>query len=261
VCSMAKRPFYVSISGKGGAGKTTLAALLLKVLLESSHDDDILVVDADPATNLPQVLGLAISKTIGDVSEEFRKGFYRLDNIGFEKTALLEYYIMRDCIVEAEGFDFIAMGRGEGEGCYCYVNAVLSGILGKLVQHYSVVLMDMEAGLEHLNRRLDRHVNTFIIVVDNSLMSLKTAEKMKEVIKEVELKADEIYVVGNRLSRRREEAVIEWASQNGIKYVGTIPNDENVAEFAANGIPLLNLPKTSEALKAAYQIAKNINLV
>jgi CO dehydrogenase maturation factor len=258
---MVKRPFYVSISGKGGSGKTTLTALLLKVLLESSSNDEILVVDADPATNLPQVLGIVIGKTIGNISEELRKGFHRFENMGFEKSALLEYYIMRDCIVEAEGFDLIAMGRGEGEGCYCYVNAVLSGILGKLIQHYSVVLMDMEAGLEHLNRRLDRHVNTFIIVVDSSIMSLKTAEKMKEIIMEVDLKVDEIYVVGNRLSRKREEEVIKWASQNEIKYAGTIPNDENIAEFAANGTPLLNLPKASEALKAAYQIAKNINLI
>lgn len=258
---MSKRPFYVSISGKGGTGKTTLTALLLKVLLEESTDDDVLVVDADPAMNLPQILGLSINKSIGDVAEEFRRGFERLDRLGFEKSALLEYYIMRDCIVEAERFDFIAMGRGEGEGCYCYVNSLLSGILGKLVQHYSVVLMDMEAGLEHLNRRLDRHVNTFIIVVDNSLMSLRTAEKMREVIKEVGLRINDIYVVGNRLPSTREEVVIKWASQNMFKYVGTIPEDEYIAEYVANGIPLLNIPRNSKALEVAYQIARNINLI
>jgi CO dehydrogenase maturation factor len=256
-----KRPFYVSISGKGGTGKTTLTALLLKVLLEESTDDDVLVVDADPAMNLPQILGLSINKSIGDVAEEFRRGFERLDRLGFEKSALLEYYIMRDCIVEAERFDFIAMGRGEGEGCYCYVNSLLSGILGKLVQHYSVVLMDMEAGLEHLNRRLDRHVNTFIIVVDNSLMSLRTAEKMREVIKEVGLRINDIYVVGNRLPSTREEVVIKWASQNMFKYVGTIPEDGYIAEYVANGIPLLNIPRNSKALEVAYQIARNINLI
>lgn len=258
---MPKRPFYVSISGKGGTGKTTLTALLLKVLLEESTDDDVLVVDADPAMNLPQILGLSINKSIGDVAEEFRRGFERLDRLGFEKSALLEYYIMRDCIVEAERFDFIAMGRGEGEGCYCYVNSLLSGILGKLVQHYSVVLMDMEAGLEHLNRRLDRHVNTFIIVVDNSLMSLRTAEKMREVIKEVGLRINDIYVVGNRLPSTREEVVIKWASQNMFKYVGTIPEDGYIAEYVANGIPLLNIPRNSKALEVAYQIARNINLI
>jgi len=258
---MPRRPFYASISGKGGTGKTVLTALLLRVLLDESTNDEILVVDADPATNLPQILGVPINKTIGDVAEEFRRGFYRFNSYGFEKSALLEYYIARDCIVEAEKFDFIAMGRGEGEGCYCYVNALLSGILGKLIQHYSVVLMDMEAGLEHLNRRLDRHVNTFIIVVDNSLMSLKTAEKIKEIIKEVGLKADEVYVVGNRLTSRREETVIEWASQIGLKYAGTIPEDKNIAEYTASGVPLLNLSRDSAALKAVYQIAKNISMV
>jgi len=258
---MPKRPFHVSISGKGGTGKTTLTVLLLKVLLEESTDDEILVVDADPATNLPQVLGISINKTVGDIAEEFRKGFERLNKLGFEKSALLEYYIMRDCIVETEKFDLIAMGRGEGEGCYCYVNSLLSGVLGKLIQHYSVILMDMEAGLEHLNRRLDRHVNTFIIVVDNSLMSLKTAEKMKEIIKEVKLGVNDIYVVGNRISGMREEAIIRWASQNTFKYAGTIPEDENIVEYVANGIPLLNLPRNSKALEVAYQIARNINLI
>jgi CO dehydrogenase maturation factor len=258
---MPRRPLYASISGKGGTGKTVLTTLLLRVLLDESANDEILVVDADPATNLPQALGIQVNKTIGDVAEEFRRGFQKLDSYGFEKSALLEYYIARDCIVEAERFDFIAMGRGEGEGCYCYVNSLLSGILGKLVQHYDVVLMDMEAGLEHLNRRLDRHVNTFIIVVDNSLMSLKTAEKIKEIIREVDLKADEVYVVGNRLTSRREEAVVEWASQTGLKYAGTIPEDKNIVEYAANGAPLLNLPKDSEALRVAHQIAKNINMI
>lgn len=258
---MPRRPLYASISGKGGTGKTVLTALLLRVLLDELTNDEILVVDADPATNLPQALGIPVNKTIGDVAEEFRREFQKFDSYGFEKSALLEYYIARDCIVEAEKFDFIAMGRGEGEGCYCYVNALLSGILGKLIQHYSVVLMDMEAGLEHLNRRLDRHLNTFIIVVDNSLMSLKTAEKIKEIIREVGLKADEVYVVGNRLTSRREEAVVGWASQIGLKYAGTIPEDRNVAEYTANGMPLLNLPRDSEALKAACNVARYINLV
>jgi len=256
-----KRPFYASISGKGGTGKTVLTALLLRVLLEESTSDDILVVDADPATNLPQILGVSINKTIGDIAEEFRRGFQRLNSFGFEKSSLLEYYIMRDCIVEMDRFDFLAMGRGEGEGCYCYVNSVLSGILGKLVKHYSVVLMDMEAGLEHLNRRLDRHVNIFIIVVDSSFMSLKTAEKIKEIIREVDLKIEEVYIVGNRLSSKREEAVVEWTSQNNLKYAGTIPEDRNIAEYAATGTPLLSLPSDSEALKAVYQIAKTINLI
>ncbi len=258
---MSKRPFHVSISGKGGTGKTTLTVLLLKTLLEESVNDEILVVDADPAINLPDVLGISINKTIGDIAEEFRREFQRLEKLGFEKSALLEYYIMRDCIVEADKFDFIAMGRGEGEGCYCYVNSLLSGILGKLVKHYSVVLMDMEAGLEHLNRRLDRHVNTFIIVIDNSLMSLKTAEKIVEIIKEVKLGVNDIYVVGNRLHVMREEAIVKWASQNMLKYAGTVPEDEYIVEYVANGVPLLNLPRNSKALEAVYQIAKNIKLI
>ena len=256
-----RRPLWVSISGKGGVGKTTLVALLLKVLIDSENDDIILVVDADPATNLPQILGVSINKTIGDVAEEFRKGFERLAEHDIRKYDLLEYLIMRDCLVETEKFDLIAMGRGEGEGCYCYVNSLLSGILSKLVENYTVVLMDMEAGLEHLNRRLDRHANTLIIVVDNSMMSLRTAEKIKEVVDEVNLKIKDIFIVGNKLSEKREEFVINWAKQKGFVYAGTIPEDDYITQFSANGIPLLQLPQDSKAVKAAHKIAVNIGLI
>jgi CO dehydrogenase maturation factor len=167
------------VVGKGGVGKTTIAACLARLIGRDGYN--VIAVDADPATNLPQILGVSINKTIGDVAEEFRKRFERLAEQDIRKYDLLEYLIMRDCLVETEKFDFIAMGRGEGEGCYCYVNSLLSGILGKLVENYTGVLMNMEAGLEHLNRRLDRHANTLIIVVDNSMMSLRTAEKIKEI--------------------------------------------------------------------------------
>jgi CO dehydrogenase maturation factor len=258
---VVKRPFYVSISGKGGAGKTTLTVLLLKTLLENSKDEEILVVDADPATNLPQALGLSINKTIGDVAEEFRKGFHELNSFGFEKRALLEYVIMRDCIVEANEFDFIAMGRGEGEGCYCYVNSILSSILSKLVQNYDVVLIDMEAGLEHLNRRLDRHVNTMIVVVEPSVMGFKTAERIKEIIKEVKIDVEEIYVVGNRFPKNVEEKLYSWANSIGYKVAGILPEDPIIQEYNMLGKPLIYLPSKSLAAKAAKDIAKIIGLI
>jgi len=188
-----RSPFIASISGKGGVGKTTLAALLLKVLLENSSEDSILIVDADPATNLPEVLGITLPRTIGDVVEGFKRRMSSIDNLGFEKSALLQYWIMRDCLIETPRFDFLAMGRGEGEGCYCYVNSILTKILVDLIKNYNVVLMDMEAGLEHLSRRVDRHVNTMIIVVDPSIMSLKTAERIKTITEEVKINPEKKY--------------------------------------------------------------------
>jgi len=257
-----KRPFIASISGKGGSGKTTLTALLLKVLLERSSNDSILVVDADPATNLPDVLGLETKRTLGEVIEDFRKKVNEPSfAVGVRKDSVLEYWIIRDCLIEAEKFDLLPMGRGEGEGCYCYVNSILVGILGKLLRNYDVVLMDMEAGLEHLNRRTDRYVNTMLIVVDPSRMGFRTAERILEVIDEVDIRVDKIYVVGNRFPVSMIEGLYEWADRRGCKVAGVIPEDKLLLEYSINGTSLLNLPSNAPSVEAARLIARKIALI
>lgn len=256
-----RRPFIASISGKGGTGKTTLTALLLKVLIDNATDDTILVVDADPATNLPEVLGVNINKTIGDIVEEFRKKSNNISDLGFEKSSLLQYWILRDSLTETPHFDLIAMGRGEGEGCYCYVNSILTRILVELMKNYSVVLMDMEAGLEHLSRRVDRYVNTLIVVVDPSIMSIKTAERIITIAKEVNIKPEKLFLVGNRMSESTVREVARYASQLGYEYAGTIPNDDVIYTYNLEGKSLLTLPQNTKAIQATRIIAKNIGLI
>lgn len=256
-----RRPFIASISGKGGSGKTTLCALLLKVLLEKQLEDIILVVDADPAMNLHEVLGVEVEVSISDIAEEFRKAVDKIEvAIGFSKEALLEYWVHR-AIVESKGFDLLAMGRGEGEGCYCYINSVLTRILGKLNRNYSVILMDMEAGLEHLSRRTDRYIDTLIVVVDPSVMSFKTAEKIKQIVREVNIEAKYMYVVGNRLPKNMEEKLYKWSENVGYEVAGIIPEDERILEYSVHGKALLELPEDSDSIKAARIIAKNIGLI
>ena len=256
-----RRPIIASISGKGGSGKTTLTALLLKVLIESTSGENILVVDADPATNLPDVLGVKIAKTIGDVVEEFRRRYEDFTLSGLDKHSTLNYWILRDCLVETELFDFIAMGRGEGEGCYCYVNSVLTNILTNLIKNYSVVLMDMEAGLEHLNRRVDRHVNTLIVVVDPSLMSIKTAERIMAIAKEVRISPEKFYAVGNRLPSGMAEKAEKYLSKLGYKYAGTLPEDPLIHRYSIEGRPLLELPSNSRTVEEAKSIARKMGFI
>jgi len=256
-----RRPFIASISGKGGVGKTTLTALLLKVLLEKETNEMILVVDADPATNLPEVLGIKVDKTIGDVVEEFRAKTLDLSEQNIDKFSILNYWILRDCLIELEKFDFIAMGRGEGEGCYCYVNSVLTRILTNILKNYTVALMDMEAGLEHLNRRVDRYVNTLIVVVDPSIMSLKTAERIIKIAKEVNIKPDKFYIVGNRVSRDLVEKIDEYIKNIGYEYAGTIPEDDLIIRYSMEGRPILSLPSSSKAVEAVKDIARKIGLI
>jgi len=256
-----RRRFIASISGKGGVGKTTLTALLLKILIEYSSEDSILVVDADPAMNLPEVLGVEVPRTIGDVVEEFRRKISSTDILGFEKSSLLQYWIIRDCLAETPRFDVLAMGRGEGEGCYCYVNAVLAKILVDLIKNYNIVLMDMEAGLEHLSRRVDKCVNTMIVVVDPTLMSLKTAERIKTVAEEVKINPERKYIVGNRIPQSMYETLTKWAEKIGYEVAGIIPEDELIMKYNLIGKPLLTLPSNSVAVEAAKNIAKNIGLI
>jgi len=255
------RPFIASISGKGGSGKTTLTALLLKVLLESGSNDDIIVVDADPAMNLHELIGVNVEKSVAEIVEDFRR---KVDDVevavGFSKDALIEYWVYR-AIVEANGFDLLSMGRGEGEGCYCYINAVLTKISSKIIKNYSVVLMDMEAGLEHLSRRTDRYVDTLIVMVDPSLMSLRTAEKIKQLVKEVNIEAKHMYIVGNRIPKSNEGRLREWSEKVGYEFAGIIPEDEMILEYSVNGKSLLELPSNSPAVIAAREIARNIKLI
>ncbi len=251
----------ISVSGKGGTGKTTLVALLLKVLLESNKYDSILVVDADPATNLPDVLGIEVEKTVGMVANELKKKIEKgLIPIGVSKSDLLEAWVY-STLVELQDFDLLAMGRTEGEGCYCYVNSVLTRILDTISTNYQVVLMDMEAGLEHISRRTDRDVDTMIIVTDPSLMGLKTAKRIRDLLREVHVDVREVYLVGNCCSEETEKLVRDWATRIGVKYAGALPYDANVAEFNLKGIPLLKLPSNSPSVIATRRIANTIGLI
>lgn len=254
-------PTVISVSGKGGTGKTTLVALLLRVLIERRPDDSILVVDADPAANLPEVLGVEVEKTVGMVANKLKRDIEK-GNIpmGISKRELLEAWVY-DTLVELPDYDLLVMGRTEGEGCYCYVNSLLTRILDILASNYDVVLMDMEAGLEHISRRTDKDVDIMVIVVDPSLMSLKTAKRIKELIKEVHVNVKEVYLVGNRFPSKAIGKLEMWAFENGMKLAGVIPEDENIYEYNISGIPLLKLPNDTPALRAVRGIAKKMGLV
>ena len=250
----------ISVSGKGGVGKTTVAALILKTLIDSKKYA-ILAVDADPDTNLPDVLNIKVEKTVGDVANELKK---RIESgslpYGVSKRDLLEGWVY-STLLELDNFDLLVMGRTEGEGCYCYVNSVLTGILDTIVSNYDVVLMDMEAGLEHVSRRTDKNVDTMLIVTDPSKMGFETARRIKNLAKEVHIEIKEIYLVGNRFPEHLSKKFIEMARAVGIKPAGIVPEDPHVYEFNLNGRSLLELPEDSPALVAVREIVRKIGLL
>jgi len=253
------RKLVISVSGKGGTGKTTLSALLLKWIIENT-DEIPLVVDADPSTNLPDVLGVELPKTVGHASKEMK------DKIeagtlspALPKKDVLEANVFQT-LVEEDRFDLLAMGRSEGEGCYCFVNNVLTRILDTLTANYTVTILDMEAGLEHLSRRTDRDVDAMIVVTDPSKMGLETARRVKELTEEVHIDVKDIYLVGNCFPPEMEDLLKKSADEIGMKHGGLIPADQNVMTFNMIGTPLLGLPEDSPAYIAVDSIARKIGL-
>ncbi len=249
----------ISISGKGGTGKTTVTALLLKWLIQNTEKIS-LVVDADPATNLPDVLGVELHRTVGQSSKEL-KDKIEAGTLSptLSKKDVIEANVFQT-LVEEDRFDLLAMGRSEGEGCYCFVNNMLTRILDTLTRNYEVALLDMEAGLEHLSRRTDRDVDSMIVVTDPSKMGLETARRIKEIIDEVHIDVKHIYLVGNRFTPDLEELLQKTADDIGLEYGGIIPVDENVIAFNLTGKPLLDIPDDSPAYKAVGDLAKKIGL-
>jgi CO dehydrogenase maturation factor len=249
----------ISISGKGGTGKTTVTALLLKWLIQNTEKIS-LVVDADPATNLPDVLGVELQRTVGQSSKEL-KDKIEAGTLSptLSKKEVLEANVFQT-LVEEDRFDLLAMGRSEGEGCYCFVNNVLTRILDTLTRNYEVALLDMEAGLEHLSRRTDRDVDSMIVVTDPSRMGIETARRIKELVDEVHIDVKHIYLVGNRFTPDIEELLQKSADAIGLEYGGIIPVDENVMSFNLTGKPLLEIPDDSPAYEAVANLAKTIGL-
>lgn len=248
----------VSVSGKGGVGKTAVTALLLKLLMGRGS---ILAVDADPATNLPDVLGVRVEKTVGMVVDELKERIQRGDLASMvSKEGILEAWIY-EILVETEGFDLLAMGRTEGEGCYCSVNYMLARIVDSLSRNYDYTLMDMEAGLEHLSRRTDRSVDLMLIVTDPSKMGLETARRIKELAEEVHIEVKRIALIGNNIPEDLNRRLEEEASRIGLEYMGSIPPDPKIMEYNVQGIPLLELPMESISLKALQVIAERLKII
>ncbi|MEM2122590.1 MAG: AAA family ATPase [Candidatus Bathyarchaeia archaeon] len=248
----------VSVSGKGGVGKTVVTALLLKLLMGKGS---ILAVDADPATNLPEVLGVRVEKTVGIVVDELKRKIQRGDLAStVSKEGVLEAWIY-EVLVETEGFDLLAMGRTEGEGCYCSVNYMLAKIVDSLSGNYDYTLMDMEAGLEHLSRRTDRNVDLMLIVTDPSKMGLETARRIKELTQEVHIEVKRIALIGNNFPQGLDRRFGEEASRIGLELAGSIPPDPKIMEYNIQGKPLLELPIDSPSLKALQVIAEKLKII
>lgn len=246
----------IAITGKGGTGKTAITALLIRHL--ASSNQEILAIDADPDTNLPETLGCDVDRTIGDMKEFMMT---ERDNLppDVNKESIFESKIY-EILIEMPEYDLMVMGRPEGSGCYCYINNLLRGIMDKMVGNYDTIIMDTEAGLEHFSRKIIRNVDDLIVVTDGSRRGLRTAERIRELVEELETHVGNIYVIANKVTDETRETIKQTAEDLGLTLIGLVPADEMIVERDLKGIPLFDLPDESAAVTEVNKIAERLGL-
>jgi CO dehydrogenase maturation factor len=243
----------LAITGKGGVGKTTIAALAVRWLAERGRGP-VLAVDADPNTSLDALLGVRAAATVGGVREEAKRLAGEPSAGGMGKPDLLDLKI-QEALVESDSFDLIAMGRPEGPGCYCYANNVLRSVLARLAARYPSIVVDNEAGLENLSRRTVQKADFLLFVAEPSARGLATARRLHDLAVEMGIDAGRRGVVVNRL--RGPEALDRARALFGgtpVEVLGGIPEDEVLAARDAEGAPVFGLPASSPAWAALSEI-------
>lgn len=253
----------VAVSGKGGTGKTTIAALLIRYIVENRLGD-VLAIDADPSTNLNLALGVEVEETVGDVREEAMEVVSGKMGVGVSKHDYLDLRITQS-LVEEEGFDLLAMGRPEGPGCYCAANNILRLCIDRLSKAYDYVVIDNEAGLEHLSRRTTRDVDFLLLVSDPTIRGLITAGRAASLAKELKINVGQVHLLLNRVptdGRGRpllNPALEEVISEQKLHLAGLIPVDPLVAEFDAVGNSLFELPDDAPVYRAVKEVIRSLD--
>ncbi len=239
--------FNIAVAGKGGSGKTSIASIIIRYL-KNAGLGPILAVDADPNANLGESLGLDIKQTVGMMLDDFQKDKIKIPP-GLTKEAYLEYKL-NEVIVEGKDIDLLTMGRGEGPECYCYPNLMLKKFADTLSENYPYMVMDNEAGMEHLSRRTTQGVDELLIISDHSVKGVRTVARIINLVSELKLVVKRQSVVINLVPSKLEPLVAAELDKLGISATTIIPFDEGVYQYDLKLKPLLELPDTSKAVKA-----------
>ena len=236
----------IAVAGKGGTGKTSIASLVIRFLLKNGLQP-ILAVDADPNANLGESLGLSIKQTIGSIIATFNEEKINIPP-GMTKEAYLEFKL-NDAMVESKALDLITMGRGEGAECYCYPNLLLRKFMDSLTQSYAYMVIDNEAGMEHLSRRTTQNIDELLLVSDHSVKGVRTIARLRDLVTELKLVVKRQSVIINFVPDEINPLISEELTKLGIEPAATIPLDEEIYEYDLKLKPLLDLPDTSKAVR------------
>ncbi|MEA1968911.1 MAG: AAA family ATPase [Thermodesulfobacteriota bacterium] len=245
----------IALAGKGGVGKTTVAALALRYLSKNGSSP-ILAVDADPNSNLGETLGMEVVKSVGDIREEFMRDPQGVPS-GMDKIVYIEM-LMNQVIIESKEFDLLVMGRQEGQGCYCMVNNILNRFTEELEKNYKYLLVDNEAGMEHLSRRTSGKVDMLLLVTDYALRGLRAVGRINEMLDDLKLDVKNVGIVVNRAPGELGQTFLDEVERIGLPIVCTIPNDDALLEFDMEQKSLVDLPDDSFAVAAVAEMMNSI---
>jgi CO dehydrogenase maturation factor len=246
-------PEIFALAGKGGVGKTTLGGLLVRYLIETVKKGPVLAVDADPNSNLNEVLGMATYSTIGDARETMKTSV----PAGMTKETWMEIKI-HESLAEGRGFDLLVMGRPEGQGCYCAANTLVKKHIDVLKGNYAYVVVDNEAGMEHMSRLVTQDVDHLFVVSDGTARGILTASRILELVGELNLSISHSYVLINRVQEERIEEVKKLAKERNIEAGAFIRDDSSLFRLDAEGGNVFSLDSSSTALQDAYGLFEKI---
>ncbi len=245
--------FSIALAGKGGTGKTTIAGMLINYLTLKGKVP-ILAVDADSNANLNEVLGMEVSGTLGQAREDMKKGSVPS---GMTKDIFISMK-MEESISEADGYDLIVMGQPEGTGCYCAANTLLINFLEKLSDNYPWIVIDNEAGMEHISRLTTRNVDVLLIISDASRRGLQAAIRINDLARNLNIGVEKSFLIFNRVKEDPSDEVKAIIAENNLTLAGCIPADDTVYDFDFKGRPTVELPQENPAIAAAYKIFDQI---
>jgi CO dehydrogenase maturation factor len=237
----------IAVAGKGGTGKTSIASLVIRYLLKNGLGT-VLAVDADPNSNLAENLGLEVTQTVGRILNEFQGEKLKIP-AGTTKEAYLEYQL-NTAITESKSLDLITMGRGEGPDCYCYPNTVIRKLIDQWSNNYAYVVMDNEAGMEHLSRRTTQNIDELLLVSDHSVKGLRAAARIHDLVKELNLVVKRESLILNMVPGEIDPLLKDEMGRLGIAPTAVIPADEDLKRFDLEQRPLFELTDTSKAVAA-----------
>ena len=244
--------YVIALAGKGGTGKTTIAALIVRALKEKKIGS-VLAIDADPNSNLGEVLGVQVNNFVGTILDNLS---VEPDKIpaGMTKERFIQYKVQA-AIQEEDGFDLLSMGKPEGPGCYCYVNNVLRGLMARLIQDYDYIIVDNEAGLEHLSRRTNRFADRLIVVSDASSVGLKSAKRIIELVKTLKIEVKKSFLLINRFNKNIQ---MNSVKETSIEHLGNLPHEPQIEELSLLGRSIFDLKSDAQVLSILNSLGDKI---